>query len=238
MAKIWKPAFAKKITQLTGYFLSEADINSDEYGYHYYIRQLSPGYPLILKHYRGPLFTVIPYSDYLKLESGAIDVDTYINSSHWSYGYFWGGGSILGAYWQPFEIETGIHKKDKIYRYLKILSCRTSNRSSGYRPDAEHCKRCPVDCRTCPFSSLNKTGSWDKEVQEYDPRVAFLEEITERTRCSLVRSHTENNNELHLRKCGETLIADVPQHILNNMLYHPDEDWAKAFEQLSIVFDD
>lgn len=230
----WKTEFSKKVSNLIGYHLGEEHIHSDDNNFYYYIRQLEPGRPLLLMHYRGPLMAVIPDKDYQKLEAGEVDVDTYVDSSYFYFGYFWGGGNLTGAYWQPLEDTAGIHEKDKILRYLRILSCRTARQSSGYRPTAERCQHCCIDCTTCPLSSLNETGSWDKEVSEYDPRTTFFNQIQEKTGATFICSHEENNNKVRLRRVNKaTLIADVPHHLLNEMMYHPEKD--NVFDTLTFL---
>lgn len=173
--------FAEKVSKLIDYPLEIKHIHSDEPGWDYYIRNLRPGWPLLLIHYRGPLMAVIPAEDYRKLQSGHLSVDQYIVDSRFSYGYFRGGGDILnGVYWQPFELSTGIHFPDLIGRYLRIMNCRMCRSVSGHRPEEFECQACPLEQSSCPFSPFNETGTWEREIQEKDRRAEMLSVIRER----------------------------------------------------------
>jgi hypothetical protein len=119
----------------------------------YYIPEADPGRPLFLHHYRGPFFIDLPQDDWKKLEKGEISPLEYVNTAHWNFGYYWGGGSMItGGYFTPLEFTTGINDKEKIYRIMTILSCRGSFLASGYRPSKEECEKCNVS--ECPYSAV------------------------------------------------------------------------------------
>lgn len=178
--KNWKELFSARMKELVGRWVGANHIHSDEIGWDYYIpkQSLIENHPLLINHYRGSLMAVIPYKEYEQLENGTVDPVEYIDKAFWSYGYFWGGGSMLGgAFWQPLEEGTGIKNKEKIYRYLEILSCRTAHRSSGYSPKLETCIKCPVE--KCPFSP-HFDFSWENEVEEKDWREQLCVEMQNR----------------------------------------------------------
>lgn len=237
---------SEMLTELLGYTLGVDHIHSDKPGFAYYIQSLKPGYPVLVMHYRGPLMLVIPDADYQRLNNGEITVKNYIEESHFNYGYFWGGGGLLsGAYWQPLEGNTGINDKNRISRYLEILSCRTATHSHGYRPKGEQCQRCKIDETGCPFSSLNQTGCWDNEVQELDARIDLFNAIEDRLQeelgfeiCSDM-SHSNDQNELLLFPGYEpnSVKAFVNKELLNNLLYHPEQeyDWATIAKSFIIT---
>lgn len=235
-----------KISELIGYQLGEDHIHriqNDGTGYHYYVQSLKPGYPVLVMHYRGPLVLMLPLDDARRLNREEISVDDYIETSHFSYGYYWGGGSMInGAYWQPFEVGTGIHDKERISRYLHILDCRTEKISSGYPPTEEKCQKCPLDATNCPFSPLNQTGSWENEVHEPDRRRELFKAINKRLNRELGfswairQSHSGDWNELRLYPGWEpdTVEAYVNKDLLNDLLYHPDQD--RDLEQMANDF--
>lgn len=147
-------------------------------GREYYIQATEKNKPMLLRHYRGPLFVDLHKDDLLGLQSGAIDANEFIHSANWQVGYYWGGGSMMeGGYYQPVDI---MNHRDDLQRYLRILSCRTNKRSSGHIPSAENCAKCTVE--NCPFSPYDcKYGNWkDEPIQEFDPRVPFFKELTKK----------------------------------------------------------
>ena len=236
----WKHSFASKITSLAGYTLLAENVNSDTPGYHYYIRQLEPGRPLILVHYRGPLFAVIPDEDYIKLETGTTSVEEYIQKSYFYFGYFWGGGSLTGAYWMPLEDGPGIHETEKISRYLRIVSCRTHKRSSGYSPTEDRCKSCKLTPSTCPYSPLNVSGSWENEVQEHDARLNFFEKLEEHLKkwgyeVRYFLAHTGSSEEVRLHIANTVTIPHISSKLLNDMLYHPEKDCSNIIQTLEFI---
>lgn len=231
----WKQIFAGAISELAKYPLGIDHIHSDATpGWYYYItaESLVPNYPLLMMHYRGPLFAVIPVEDYQKLEEGADPIE-YINNAHWNYGYYWGGGSMIGgAFWQPLEEQVGINDTEKVSRYLNILSCRTHRHSSGYMPREEDCMRCRLE--NCPFSQFKNEGtSWEEEVQEHDYRTDMFKAFAERAKSELgikLRGLTSYSGEnalvIPITYEKEECTLYLPVTLLNDILYHPgDRDW-------------
>lgn len=217
------------VSPLIGRVIDEENIHTDEQGWYYYIpaKSLKKRHPLIMNHYRGPLFMVIPMDDWNELMEDKISVTDYVDESRWNFGYYWGGGSMLyGAYWMPIE-EKGIHDTEKISRYLRILSCRTHNRASGYMPDEERCKNCSVEhCPFSPFAEKNAGASWDNELPEHDLRKDLFELIKNRIKKEFgfeafdMLPHGEEDGIImfpNFQKDHVQIYA--PQSILVDMLY-------------------
>lgn len=240
----WKKVFGNKMAELTGFYIGSDHIHSDEDGWYYYIQKKSllEKHPLLLNHYRGPLFVVIPYKEYYELENGTMDPEQYIDEAFWSFGYFWGGGSMLGgSFWQPLEEGTGIHNKEVVNRYLRILSCRTSRNSSGHLANEETCTKCPV--QKCPFSRFpvkNENASWDNEVKEHDYRedlyLAMKERISEELNLKAFSPICyDGENALLIPNVIESECCSLylPVSLTNDILYHPgDRDWKKIAQSL------
>lgn len=249
----WKNEFSQKLFELTGHRIANYNIHSDEQGWYYYIqaKSLKPNYPLIMNHYRGQLFVVIPLKDYQEIESGTVLPETYIENAFWSFGYYWGGGSLVGGvFWKPLETTAGIHNKELVQRYLSILGCRTHRNSCGYMPTEERCKRCHV--KQCPFSEVeekNRGASWENEVNEHDYRVDIFKAVAERVNEKLgievsgLLCHTGENALLipHTWK-KEACTLYLPATLTNDLLYHPRErNWKSIAEnmqlELGVIFD-
>lgn len=207
------------------------NIYCDTYGWDNFIpaKSLKPNHPLILKHYRGPLFIIIPTIDFSALLANEITVKEYVDNAYWHYGYFWGGNSILdGVYWQKLEKVPGIHDTKKIHDYFKILECRTSQRVSGHLPTKDECNNCSLD--KCWYS-MHKVNS--QKIDEKDPRYDFLYalklrifsklgftvencstcyQLTTEDVVTIYPSYRENKVEVYL-----------PNHILIDLLYNPEK---------------
>ena len=167
--------FANELTELTGQHIGLDHIHPSTEGRYYYIQAPKAGAPMLLNHYRGPFFIDIHPDDYDSLVSGKVSAHDYIVSANWQVGYYWGGGSMVGGgYYQPIDI---IGRKDEVRRYFNILSCRGNRLASGYMPTEDVCKNCSVD--NCPFSKF-KQGSWDDEMDEYDPRRDLFKALCKR----------------------------------------------------------
>jgi len=137
-------------------------------GRYYYIQPAVDGAPMLLRHYRGPLFIDMSKNDYNGIVSGTINAEEYVKTANWLLGYYWGGGSMIGGgYYQPIDI---INRSEEVKRYIRILSCRTNAVSSGYRPTKGRCANCTI--KNCPFSSAEcNRGNWeDESIREEDPR--------------------------------------------------------------------
>lgn len=218
-----KTKLSKKIEKKLGITISEEHIHTDFEGWDYYIpaRSLKRNHPLLLSHYRGSYFIVIPYKDMEAMELHRISVDQYISDSTWNYGYFWGGGSILNCYWQPLE-ERGINAVDKIKRYLTILKCRTARQSSGAIATQENCQSCGI--KNCRMNSLNE-GFWIDE-SEIDDRVNFFEYVKDVVwlnfgmKVSSFYSHDSTLTTLYPGFSRNTVNVFIPQWILVDLLNH------------------
>lgn len=238
---------SEKITKAIGFPLRENCIFSlgkDGSGWGYYIENLKPGYPVLAMHYRGSLMLALPFADYAQLESGEITVDQYVANSHWNYGYYWSGGSLLdGIYWQPLEDGVGIHDKERISRYLQIMHCRTCMRSSGYRPTVELCQRCKL-VTPCPLSPLSQKCTWEAEIAEPDGRRLLFEAVAQRIKselgfnCFLFRPHGSERDEILLCPGYELNRVKVCLHkdVLNDLLYHPKDnyDWGTMAQNFNV----
>lgn len=233
------------LSNLIGCHIGTDHIHTDEQGWFYYIpkESLQENHPLILNHYRGPLFVVIPVKDMERLKEEVIAVNDYVNNSVWNFGYFWGGGSLLdGIKWQPLE-EKGIHDTQKIARYLRILLCRTSTHSSGYVPDEKHCSSCLI--QRCPYSRYKfkyAGSSWRNEVTERDDRIALYSAIKERVEkrfgfnvnSCMVNSLTETVC-IFPHHYKDTVEVYLPQALLIDMMYNPGKyDTEKVAEELKM----
>lgn len=170
--------FATLVSNIVG-----ETINPEEHihigsGRTYYIQPALDGAPMLLRHYRGPLFIDMSEADYNAINSGSIDAEEYVNSSNWLLGYYWGGGSMVGGgYYQPIDL---VNRSEDVKRYIRILSCRTNRVSSGYRPTEEQCTNCSV--KKCPFSTAEcNKGIWENEtIQEKDPRHDIFKLVLEK----------------------------------------------------------
>ena len=215
------------VSSKIGLTIGPDHVHTDENGWVYYIpaKSLHEWHPLVMKHYRGPFFIVIPHKDWNLLEQQIVSVEDYVENSTWSFGYYWGGGSVLGGVqWMPFE-EKGIHEREKINRYLTILSCRTSRRFSGYLADEQKCAQCSV--KNCPFSRFHQNASWDNEVKELDDRILLFKAVKERIQNRFGLEATlclnQENNSIWIfpsYKKG-TVTIRLPEATLIDMLYNP-----------------
>lgn len=255
MAKIanFASEMSEKITTLVGYPLQAGWIVHDDPGFHYYIRNLRPGYPICVMDYhvmpgrRPELMLVLPYADYRRLEKVEYSVEEYLTTAHFSFGYYWGGGSVLGAYWQPLEAESGIHDTERIKRYLWQMACRTYVHSLGHDNPAELCASCPLKAETCPHSALvtNSERCWKSEISEFDGRVKLFNALIDRISAELrfgvrgVLSHTGAKDilELYAGYEPESVQIRVSQELLNDLLYHPEPErnWGELARSLRLV---
>ena len=171
---------------------------------------------------------VVPTEDWKKLKNEKISVQEYVDNSVWSFGYYWGGGSMLrGVQWQPLE-EKGIHDTERIKRYLTILNCRTNRISSGYMPNRERCISCFIE--QCPFSPWNaksEGASWNNEVKEYDDRILFFKAVKQRIKKQFDLDAVECYNQDENTICmfpgynQDKVNVYLPEKILIDMMYNP-----------------
>lgn len=168
--------FAQELSTIIGQPIGVGQIFPSEEGRFYYIQAPLKGAPMLLHHYRGGFFVDINPDDYEKLANGDLEPQEYIRTANWQVGYYWGGGDMIsGGYYQPLDI---VGKQETVRRYLRILSCRGRLRSSGYKPAEAECQHCFV--AGCPFSPYNESirGLFrSEEVEEYDPRLDFLDAL-------------------------------------------------------------
>ena len=162
-------AFAKELSTIIGQSITLEHIHPTTGGRFYYIQAPEEGSPMLLHHYRGPYFVDMHPNDIGKIETGKISPHDYIMTANWLVGYYWGGGSMVGGgFYQPMDI---VDNQDEVQRYLKILRCRGQRLASGYMPTERQCLECSVN--DCPFSRF-KTGSWENEMKEDDPRITLF----------------------------------------------------------------
>ena len=172
--------FAKELSSIVDQPIELKHIHASTSGRFYYIQAPLPNAPMLLIHYRSPFFVDIHPDDLEKIVNGEVSAHDYIHSANWLIGYFWGGGDMIsGGYYQPMDI---VGRQDDVRRYFKILSCRTNFHSSHYRPDDEKCEKCTV--ANCPFSQY-KTGNWDNEMSEQDPRIDFFNALSRRIKVEI-----------------------------------------------------
>lgn len=174
--------FAKLVSNIVGETITNEHIHVGT-GRYYYIQPAVDGAPMLLRHYRGPLFIDMSKNDYNGIVSGTIDAEEYVMTANWMVGYYWGGGTMIGsgsyggAFYQPIDI---VNRSEEVKRYIRILSCRTHRQSSGYRPTAEACENCSI--KNCPFSSAESNrGEWENEtIKEEDPRHEIFKLLSEK----------------------------------------------------------
>lgn len=229
--EVLQKRLSNAVSPLIGHTIDKEHIYVDE-GWDFYIREhsLIKRHPLILDHYRGHLLMIIPVDDWKELENGTISVIEYVNSSHWYYGYYWGGDSLLyGVYWQPFE-EKGIHDTLRIASYLETLRCRTLRRSSGRTPTSGQCDECWLE--SCSFSRSpdKRRKAKDEDRLERDARKEIFSLIKERIstktdfKATSCLAH-ENSDGIWLLPNIEdnTVTVYLPEKLLVDLLYHPEE---------------
>ena len=237
----WKEKFSEIVSPLIGSQLIIENIHSCNPGSCYYIRELTPGCPIILIRYDGSILAILPEEDFSTLEKGNTSAEDYIQNSHFYFGYYLGGCDITSIYWMPLEATHGIHDSDKIKNYLTIMKCYTLNVSKGYSLIEDNCNSCDVESGTCPFSPLNTNNTLKNQFQKHDARLGFIDEIKK----TLIKknpgatisifSHTDwiNSNVIKLYKFNDNLHVQVPQRILNDMMYHPNNCWSNILKELT-----
>lgn len=243
--------FCMELSEIVDQKITYEHVHPVTDGRYYYTQGPEEGFPLLLHHYRGVYCVDIHPNDYKKLETGEITPQEYIGSAKFLVGYYWGGGSaVTGGYYQPLDI---VNKKAEVQRYLKILRCRGNYRSSGHTPNFDECVNCNVE--NCPFSKF-KEGSWDNEMQEYDPRKDFYKALVSKMSYQsykisglytekLVRGESDNCIYL-LPSVGAfndeitRLETYIPENVMRGLMKHEimPESWEEYIEQFEIlVFD-
>ena len=173
------------------------------------------------------------------MESGEINPQDYVFNADWNIGYFWGGGSLLGgAFWQPMKLH-----ESETARYIIMLLCRTSYRSSGYLPNINRCMTCELE--HCPLSSMDlkrEGASWKNENPERDYRLdLFMAAIAKverelgipRKNLTGFISHNGEYISLGAVKCGKNIHMSLPVTILNDVLYDPRErNWDEILAEM------
>lgn len=172
----------QNLEQLTGCKIGAENIKTDKSGSFGHIPSgsLLRGRPIILSHFVGRLFVILPYKDWEELSRGKVPVWRYINDSIWSYGYYLAGPSLKdNLFWQELEGgRRGIHDKEKVQRYLTIMQCRTHFKHLDKMPDEARCADCLQ--KSCPMSTFKpkkRGASWKNEVKERYVRVEFQEAL-------------------------------------------------------------
>lgn len=247
----FRQELSERLSELIGYPLQAGWIVHDNPGFYYYIQNLQPGYPICVMDYhvapggRPQLMMVLPYADYQMLEKAERAVEEYIATAHFNFGYYWGGGSIYGAYWQPFGTEAGINEPEAIKRYLWQLACRTYVHSLGHKNPESHCTSCPLEAETCPHSCCNPERNWQSEIPELDGRKQLFQALKDRVRDELqfdtysVLSHTgaKDTVDLYAGYKPNSVQIYASQDLLNELLYHPEieRDWAEVAKSLKFV---
>lgn len=163
---------AREISNVLGENVEEKNIHMS-LGRPPYIQAPEDGAPMLMRHYRGPVFVDMSIHDYEKISNGDVDAHKYVQSANWLIGFYAGGGSITGAYYQPWKLIEGGHD---VGRYLEIWRCRMLLRASGHVPEEEECNKCKL--KKCPLSEF-KEGIWEDEVinEAYDPRVELFKAL-------------------------------------------------------------
>lgn len=239
----FKTDLIERISELINYTISDVYRNMD-------CRDsfdgIPSGYPLIMFFRKPQLILILPDTDYQQLEEGKISIEDYISTSYFSYGYTWGTSFFKDIYWQPLENGPGIHDKDLIGRYLRILKCRTDqNSNDNLIIHAETCKSCPLDEQNCPLSPLNLIGCWENEVEEPDGRILLLNAIKERVEMELgfvisyfiLHKGKKDKLELGFDPVTNKVGASVSRELIYSLLYHPDKNyhWSEIAQNLSII---
>ena len=167
---------AEIISEKTGIFIDPQNVFQASRHFHY-IPETDPGKPLFLYYcyYFSSGFGVeINSEDWHNLKSGIVTPEDYVNNSNWYYGYLSESGSIItGGYIQALENTTGIHDKEKILRYMTIITCRGDYLNSGYVPKKDGCFDCPV--KDCPYSAMKKhhLPMFVNILEAFDNRLSF-----------------------------------------------------------------
>lgn len=228
--------FASELTARIGYVFGEDHIHTDENGWYYYIpaKSLHHNRPLIMHHYRGPYFVVIPWEDMKAIQAEEISVTEYIDTSVWSFGRYWGGGTMIGGgYWQILEGGTpGFTDTERIKRYMTILACRGHRVSCGYMPSDECCEKCAIE--KCPFTQYapkHEGSSWDAEVRERDARRELFNEMAKlieaRYGLKAVGCHShefeKSSTLLFYGYEKDTVNVYFPKELMINLLYYPEK---------------
>lgn len=247
----FKNELSEILTELIGYPLLPQNIVSDDPGFYYYIRNLQPRHPICVMDYhvaplgRPQLLLVLPCADYRRAEEGRIFAAEYADTSSFSFGYYWGGGTIYGVYWQPLEQGTGIKNTDRIRRYLWQMACRTYRHSLGHEVPQKLCADCPLEAEACLYSPLNQSGTRVCEFVELDRRQELRDALADRVKNELgfevydFMSHTGAKNmvQLYAGYRPGTVRIFASQELLNEMLYYPEveRDFAKLASSLRLI---
>ncbi len=189
------------ITEKSGLYVGPDHIHESNRR-HYYIPKFNKGDAFFGHHYRGPFFVDIPKEDWIKLAKGEITPEEYVDSTRWFFGYYWGGGSMVGGgYFTPLECTAGIHDKEKIRRIMKPFSCRGCYLASGYRPSESECMLC--DVTYCPYSAVaEKTVGETSELANLpDNRYDFFKAVNDFI-------EKEYGYKLHGMCCGDAIPVD------------------------------
>lgn len=232
MTDMFREEFAKEISEKVGHRFDFTEIGSDEHGKYFYFceKSFQPNHPIIVAHYRGGFWCLLPYKEFHEIEAGKITPKAYIDQAFWSYGYYAGGGTLIGgSFWTPLEKTSGITDKALVSKFLSVMECIARGQ---YNKDCTQCEK-------CAFIGL--------EDKMHDYRVDLFKSLKDRAKVEL-------DLELRGLMCyeGETAYLlpnqyrkdeasiNLPISLLNDILYHPgDRDWgeiAKSFKwELGVI---
>lgn len=231
----------QELERLTGCEIGVKYIQSDKKGWLKYIPpgSLYRGMPLILSHYVGALFVVLPHQDYHDLIRGKVSVAKYIDESVWNYGYFLGAANLkTGIYWQTLENgNPGIRDTAKVKRFLTIMQCRTAQKHLGEEAfDKKRCLGCDeYYCPASPMDQKRLSVTWEEEFPELakPKRLEFYEAISKLVKerfgmkvCALQidKSLDKSRENIYLVTgfLKNTVKVILSQELFMDMLYFPE----------------
>lgn len=232
-------SFNEALERAIGHKIGIKYIQTDKKGVLKYIPagSLHRGKPLILSHYVGSLMVYLPHQDYRDLIRGKVTPQEYIDKSIWHYGYFWGAANVkTGVFWETLEDgKPGIHKTEKIRRYLAIMKCRTSQRHLGENAfDKNQCLRCKqMKCPMSPVPAKKAGSNIEKEFGDHNMRRleffdAFAKHIMERYSLKMnslfIDENIQKNAEVAYLAPGlskRTVKLIISQEMYVDMMYNP-----------------
>ena len=232
-------SFNEALERAIGHKIGIKYIQTDKKGVLKYIPagSLHRGKPLILSHYVGSLMVYLPYQDYRDLIKGKITPQRYIDQSIWHFGYFWGAANIkTGVFWETLENgKPGIHKTEKIQRYLAIMKCRIVQHHLGENTfDKAQCLRCKVmKCPMSPVPAKKAASDIEKEFGDHKMRRleffdAFAKHIMERYGFKLSALFMDEHIPMDVEEaymapglCKKNVKMIISQEMYMDMMYNP-----------------
>lgn len=240
MNTTWKNGFSKAIAIKIGFYIDpERVIEAKRRSI--YLPEATEGHPTVLCCRDGMLTVDVPKEDYLRLEHEEISIEDYIDKSFWLYGFFAGltANIMEGAFITPLERAPGIHDKDKIWRFLKIMFCNMEHVKDSFLPTIRACSKCSV--RHCPVSRYKGNfGNFANEPGMVDSRWDLLAAISNRVHTDfgylinrIYPIEDLDDNEMILTSYDrhDSFNVYVSDSLIRNILYYP----KKNFEFADIV---